>query len=362
MRKKRFLAVVMAASMMLGSSVSALASTYESTDKDGVTDQLTGRVSLEDVVDPEVFRVELPTVSTGYLATAFDFVMDPQGLIASTNGAAYKNNTSNALGVSTNIIADKGTLFFANTTSNNTVSQLSSSSNALTITNKGNMDVNVELTAEVVSLNGVTMVSSNTISDGAAPSVYLAVKDDNGETPIFGGKISVSASISGQDDAYVPSWNQTDGYIMSVNGTPDFEDYSFQLKGASGGNIKEWLKIKDDLKRGGATVNVVWTVKPDGVEVEDTFAPFATNTVTITQGSPANVEMTLPNDVTIAKIEFVHNGSTRTLATDQYSVTSTGSLRFKTECINVLFTNSITERTYTVTFSNGKTADVTLKQ
>lgn len=361
MRKKRFLAVIMAASMMLGSSATALAATGDETTPPA-KGNLTGYAHLEGVVDPDVFVVNLPVTSNNDVKTAFDFIMDPQGLIEETEGARYVSGQGVTLhgataATSTNKF-EHGTLYFANTSSNGTVSQLSPTSNKLTITNKGTMDVDVKLTAKVVSLDGIELVSTNTISDGAAPSVYLALSGNDGtQKAITTDGISMEAQISGNDGAYSLSWNTTDRkYEKIASENAAFEDYSFMLTGASGGKIKDWLEVQDDLSND-ARVEVTWMVTPEGYA----SSPFASDTLKMIQGQPIETDVTLPAGATgIAKIEFTRSSGEVAVVADANYVFANGKLKFRSTYTDTLLQAKV-ERVHKVTFNDAANTTAEIK-
>lgn len=355
MRKKRFLAVVMAASMVFGNSVAALAADDTVPPAEG---ELTGKIALEGIVDPDVFRVELPVESAGDVKTAFDFIMDPQNLIEQTSGARYVSGQG-VNNLSTNKF-DYGTLYFANTSSNGDVLKLSPSSNELKITNKGTMDVDVKLTAEVVSLNGVKLVSTNSISDGDAPSVYLALSGNGVQKPITEGGIDMEATISGNDDAYSISCNADEKkYEKVASENAAFVSFNFLLTGASGGSVKDWLEIEDDLTN--AEVNVTWVVTPEGYS----SSPFAKTTLKMVQGQLAETAVTMPNGATaINSIKFAReSGEEATLADTNYVLVD-GKLRFRATFIDSLISAGVQSRTFTVIFndSNKTEAKITLER
>ena len=80
---KRFMAVALAATMVIGSSVTAFAEDdpYSST----------GTGSNEGHVDKHVISVTLPTVPAG--STPFSYTVDPERLVTETNGARYGTTT-----------------------------------------------------------------------------------------------------------------------------------------------------------------------------------------------------------------------------------------------------------------------------
>ena len=91
MNFKKLLAVGLAATMVLGSSVTAFADEGSGT----------GSGKLEGSVSTEVFSVVLPVVAED--GSTLAFTLDPEGLIAKTSQAAYSGATFG-----------EGTLFFKN--------------------------------------------------------------------------------------------------------------------------------------------------------------------------------------------------------------------------------------------------------
>lgn len=357
MRKKRFLAAVMAASMVFGNSVAALAANdYTVPPAEG---ELSGSIALEGVVDPDVFRVELPVVSAGDVKTAFDFIMDPQNLIEQTEGARYVSGQG-IRNISTNKF-DYGTLYFANTSSNGDVLKLSPSSNELKITNKGTMDVNVKLTAKVVSLNDVKLVNTSTISAGAEPSVYLALSGNGTQKAISENGVEMEAVISGNDDAYAISWNTAEEKyekVASANST--FASFDFALTGASGGDVKKWLAIEDDIA--GAQVNVTWMVTPEGYEAP--VNPFNPSVIPLTAGTPTQATVTLPAGANgIRSVTYMRpNGSQATAVSGTDYMYQDGKFWFTATFREPLVQNGVRGLLFTVTFDNGDTAQLTLGQ
>ena len=74
---KRFLAVSLAATMVMGSSVTVFAA-----DEGGST---SGSGSVDIVEATDIFQVELPTVPEN--DTTFNYILDPTGVIAETDAA-----------------------------------------------------------------------------------------------------------------------------------------------------------------------------------------------------------------------------------------------------------------------------------
>ncbi len=358
MRKKRFLAVLMATSMVLGNSVVALAEEKTTSPAQGSLD---GTVTVEGVVDPDVFDVVLPTVSSTEVKDAFNFVMDPQGLIEATNAARYTSTNAATGGLAVSASGfDPGTLYFARTVSDGSTPKIGPSSNELTIINKGTMDVNVSVKATIdsASFNEAVKLVSGNISSGDAPSVYLALKDETSEEPIMKGTgASLEAVISGNDGAYNISWNGTE-YVKQASANATFSDYSFYLSGNSGGNIQDWLKNKDKINGADAKVHVTWTVTPDGVAA----SPFSPSTLRLDTGTPQQADVTLPTGATtITKVEFkkADGSGYAALTAEQYKYED-GKFWFTAPFRTMMVNGGVTSLECRVTFSNNTTATVML--
>lgn len=118
-------------------------------------------------------RVILPTDAVGI----YDFIMDPQELICKTNPSVYEGKT----------FEEGATLFFKRSESDALV-DYSSTSDAVTITNKGPVPVDVVITAgiTVIAQDKFAMTDDKEFTDDTRPSLYLALTDGETEVPIMG--------------------------------------------------------------------------------------------------------------------------------------------------------------------------------
>lgn len=242
---KKVLAAGLAVSMVMGSSVVALAD-----DVDGGT---SGTGGLEGTVSTDVFSVVLPSVpETG--DTTFNYILDPEGLIAKAGSDKYTDKT----------FEENATLFFQNT-AEGAVKDYSSTSDALTVINKSSSDVTVEVKATVASIDGITMTGDKTFADDTKTSLYLALKDASKETAITaeGGATLTSTIDAAAEDAYEVKWNATDSKYENVltdaakaDDYTGFAKYTFQMTGACNA-AGDWSDLTDTAP----VVNVVWSVK-----------------------------------------------------------------------------------------------------
>lgn len=363
MRQKRFLAVLLAATLALGSSVTAFAGTVSSGDvtKDPATGTMTGKSNLEGLVDTDVFIVEVPTIPT---KSPLDFIMDPQNLIEQTGGAKYATSNTNMdkrNGISTDNIS-YNSLYFTNMTSANTVSGLSASSDALMIKNKGTNDVTVKMDAKVTQLGNISMSTNSNVSQNTAPTLYLAltgedVSGNNAQTAAVSkteddNLASISTRISGCDAAYEVSVNSANeyGYKLSSNDV-DFDGYAFKLTGTCGGGAyADWATIGKTMEKTPVKVDVTWNI----TTYVDPVAP-SLGSSTIAKPTEANkaafVDIDFGAGALAAKgiksITFVDGSDTKTLAADAYEVVN-GQLKIKATHLTYVTAT----RVYTIHFDD----------
>ena len=242
---KKILAAGLAVSMVMGSSVVALAE-----DQEGGT---SGTGGLEGSVSTDVFSVVLPSVPESG-DTTFDYILDPEGLIAKAGADKYAGKT----------FEENATLFFANT-AEGAAKDYSSTSDALKVINKSSSDVAVEVKATIASIDGITMSDDKSFADDTNASLYLALKDSNAETAITGEEgASLSATIdAAAEDAYEVQWNATDNKYENVltdeakaDDYTGFSAYTFQMTGACNA-AGDWSGLTETAP----VVNVVWSVK-----------------------------------------------------------------------------------------------------
>lgn len=243
MNYKKFLACVLAGSMVVGSSFAVFAE-----NQSGST---SGSGSLDIVEKSDVFSVVLPLIPESG-DTTFNYILDPTGVIKATQAEKYSNAT----------FADGKTVYFANqpTTEGGSVSY-SDVSDTLTITNKSTMAVNVAVKATVKAVDGITMVESGTFegSDTAA-KLYLALKDvdsANAEKAITADKAAeLTSTIAALDGAYETKY--VDGkYIKQLKkDITGFKTYSFQITGACNPN-----GVWNGLTENPPVIDVVWSVE-----------------------------------------------------------------------------------------------------
>ena len=300
MNYKRILAVGLAASMVMGSSVVAFAA--EGTG--------TGSGSLDVVEKSDVFQVQLPTDS----GTMFNYILDPTGVIKATSAEKYSGATFG-----------EGTVFFANAaTTEGGATSYSATSDAIKAVNKSTMDVQIKVKASVAAASGITMSSTDTFdSADTTAGLYLALKDsdtNNSNTAITTSGVELTSTIAALADAYETKY--VDGkYVKQLEAdATGFKEYSFQLTGACNPKGK-WTGLTETPP----TVNVVWSIA-------DPTAPVGPQVTVSTSGAISITGLTAEQNYTSSDIT-APNGSTYDSNvnpidwnTDNWSVEEGGSI------------------------------------
>ena len=194
---------------------------------------LAGEVRAE---EEDVFQVLFPT-DTDHV---FDFIMDPQGLICMTDAAAYGDLT----------FEEGATLFFRRQ-DGRVEEDYSSSSDVLVITNMGTADVEIVLSASILSdsMEKITLTDDSTFTDDTEASLYLALTDGECTVPVTGETDTVIR-------ATLPGSREAEG----AHG-----EYRFWLVGAvnSGG---DWSEVTDEAPK----VTVTWSASAVSGGQDDT--------------------------------------------------------------------------------------------
>lgn len=229
---KQRLAAALAIIMVVGCSMTAFAAEEDS-------GTVTGSGQLEGTVSTDVWNVTLPTTVVG--DTTYNFILDPEGLIAETEATKYSGAT---------FTGETG-MFFANVSGGDTV--YSETSDAKTIVNKSSYKVDVTVTATVKAAvssgNAVALTEDNTFANDSTASIYLALTDgvNTGVVKKATNVATIQSTIgAAPDGAY--EYKYADGeysYALKADlSSIVFEDYSFQLTGACN-KAADWADFED---------------------------------------------------------------------------------------------------------------------
>lgn len=190
MRKtKRVMAVVLAATMVLGSSLTAFA------DEPVTSGGTNGAGTSEGHVNKHVISVTLPVIPDG--STPFAYTMDPERLVNETNAAKYAEGSTFTDSAKTNGVYfqtgekaydDKSTVLKAKSESSADV--------------KLTVDVEVESATTDITLVDAApaLTGEGAVTD---PQLYLALKvDDTTKAVKSSEKVSIETTIAGKDSNF----------------------------------------------------------------------------------------------------------------------------------------------------------------
>lgn len=230
---------------------------------------LSGDGKVEGVVKKEIFNVVLPTVAES--DTTFNFILDPQGLIAATNKAAYTGKTFEA----------SKYLFFNNVASTKT-NDYSSSSDALTAYNLSSKEVELKIKGTVTDADGITFVSTTPTENAAEIQLQLDVDGTatafataDGETTVTATKKLAALADSNFEVKYADStysYALKDGVDTSTSGVAKT---TFKLVGEASKNDDgtAWANIKDVAPK----VDITWEIKSPFASAPSAPASVAAN-------------------------------------------------------------------------------------
>lgn len=201
------------------------------------------------VMGDDVVSISLPVVSESE-TSVFDFILDPQELLYSTDAARYGGGR----------VEEGATLLFYNKEGEY---DFSKHSDWLTVTNRSTVPVQVMVTAQVMDFEDVKLAESDDFGESTEPEVYLAIEDDKGNIlPLSAdGQTTINLEMSAApENAYVfklDEENHTYQYGMSMDPSMvNFDTYSFGLTGACNSNA-DWRDISIH-----PTITVTWRVEP----------------------------------------------------------------------------------------------------
>lgn len=203
----------------------------------------------ETLVRPEVYQVVLPTDVNG----VFDFILDPQKLIEETDAAAYGGTSF-----------ERGATMFFHRSDGQAAEEYSSSSDHVTIVNRSNVPVEVQVDVNILpeSLGGIIMSGDRGFTNDDSASIYLALTDGEYTAPVQTEGSYIRTTIpAAPENAFEYCYDQESGqYVYGLKSDlsgVQFPEYSFQLTGA--------VNEKGDWKTLGKVspmVNVTWKVTP----------------------------------------------------------------------------------------------------
>lgn len=339
---KKFAAVALAATMAFGSTMVAFAegegdASTTPTEEKGVAE---GNGSYEGgEIKYPTLSVTLPTIPAG----TYDYIADPNGLIAATSNEKYANAVFNG---NTGIFFKTG-----KDASDATKDSYTEKSAAQEVTNENAQDIDVTVKLEQKTAGDAIIKYAESATFGADDKenkLYLAVTDDAATDPNVAaltdkGAAIVKTTVPGVEANYEPKYVEGTGYTyaLKTSGLADWQKCSFILTGAI--NMNEDVKWGDNVTF--PTIKVTWSYK----EHTDAYV-----SETIVSTSNKVLTLSMPDEVTISKVELTLNGGNPiTLSRgNQYTVSGT-TLTFGS------YASSWVGGTITITYSDNHSDVIT---
>lgn len=312
MRKtRRVMAVVLAATMVFGSSLTAFA---EEPVTSGGTN---GAGTSEGHVNKHVISVTLPVIPDG--STPFAYTMDPERLVNETNAAKYAEGSTFTDSAKTNGVYfqtgekaydDKSTVLKAKSESSADV--------------KLTVDVEVESAATDITLVDAApaLTGEDAVTD---PQLYLALKvDDTTKAVKTSEKVSIETTIEGKDGNFETKYeNGAYVYKAKTGDSITWNEAEIQMSGVASKASAEGLTAP--------TLKVTWKYEDPA---EDSSAGYTS--VSAITGSASAISVTLPDGVTVSKIELFKAAAPTTavnMTTNHYTLSGT-TYTFKSDMVS----------------------------
>ncbi len=267
---KRFVALMMATTMVVGSGFTAMAAEGD-TPAQSNAGGASGTGDYEGYVEEtSVFSVDVPTDASA--TKGFNFFVDPNGLLAKTDYARITGATAADFETGS-------TLFFERTPktadgSNPAVVKYGKDSETITFKNMSSYDVNVEVSATISGAEKITLGEAK--NDATDPTIELAIVSGSEKKVITDNGATLTGTIAGDKTNFKVQYK--DGkYQYALKDTNDVDEslwktYSFNLSGACSGT---WTDAQAEVE---PTVNLTWKVTdPKATPADDYIMSVADN-------------------------------------------------------------------------------------
>lgn len=340
----KFMALALAGAMTFSTTAFAAVTENEVTDPDTASGNTTGTGAVEGYVDPDVFTVVLPVDDS--TAPTFKFTLDPQKLLHATD--------------STNYADEDATVLFGTKTG---------TSDALEVKNKGNVVVDVSVTATASDLAAadssytIPLVADDKFTGDNSTSLYLGLKIGDKDAVALDAANSnaatVTTSLEGVDEENFEIKVNTSGsnkvYTKELkSGVTDFPSTSFSMVGACNGKA-DWSAATAATP----SVALTWTLTK-ATDVAPTFTAGGLGTINYKKGVGDSGLASIKNVSVMYKgkgYDAYHAGTNWKAATD-----SGKAIVFDSTFLASFVSLPTTTATTTITYitNNGTTKTATL--
>lgn len=341
MNKRRLMALILSATMIVGSSLTALAASTSATGSDTGS----GDGTNEGITDTEIYSVTLPTVA----ANMFDFYLDPDSNIEDTAAARYSGFT-----------ATNTTNGYFKTTS----STMTADSAEYTISNGSYQSIDVTMKVEVKGATNLAIADDTETNAATVPTMFMALVadiDDSGSPStdyVPSTAVLEKTFTLGDDSADYTKAFESDKYVWKSTKTAhDDPKLVFNLSvgcntvETSDGKAIDWSSAVEDS----TSVEVTWSYKKHVDTPAVAYTEHAANGVWSTDlwlsidgsngfgGTPDAVEISV-NDGAFSNITYSGN--------DFISLTWTNIAAKLTDATNDKYTIRVTVGTDRYSYSN----------
>lgn len=341
MNMKKVTAIVLAATMVMGSSLTVFA-------VDGTT--IEGEGQNEGHVDKEEINVVLPTTAD----SAFDYTTDPEGLIQGTAGAnsKYEDFKLPSAATDTGVYFLVGEKEFANT------------SETLKVTNQSAVDVTITAKVKAEASGGGKDIALATSKEGMSKTapLYLNVKIGSTDTVVSTTESGeIKKTISGNPDNFEITYDGSKYEYGAKEGADSWYGIDILMEGA----IHKDAVVADDTTA--PKVQVTWsydkaaddaTPSEDQTDAGPSIKVTSAGVITITgltaERNYSSLSVTYNDGAKTATIET----SAHTWDKTQWSREDGGSLKIT---LSATYMNSLSGQTptFTLTLSDKTTVKTT---
>ncbi len=195
MSKKKVMALLLAVTMVMGSSITVFAAEGDNT---GSTQ---GAGTSEGHVDKEVLNVILPTIASG--TTPFAYTMDPERLIQGTDASKYAEGT-----VFPDAATDTGVYFLVGE------NQYANTSNTLQAINRSSCDVTFTVKVKTTqnTAKDIALADSDTPATDSA-ELYLGLKVGQTSQVVSATEATVTKTVAGTPANFEIAVDESKAYV-----------------------------------------------------------------------------------------------------------------------------------------------------
>ena len=289
---KKFAAAMLAMTMAVGSSMAVFADGEDTTITEKGVGEGSGSYEGGEMKYP-LLTITLPTIPAG----TYDYIADPNGLIAATSNEKYANAT---------FTGTTGVFFKTGKDTNDATKDAYTEKSApQTVSNENAQDVDITVKLEQKKAGDSIIQYSNSATfdnDDTENKLYLAITDDAATNPnvavlTANGPAIVKTTVAGVPGNYEAGYdaaNKKYEYTLKDEANlTDWNECSFILTGAVNTNAKWGDEVTFP------EIKVTWSYKEHTDAYADSTSVSVSNKV---------LNLSMPEGTTVSKVELTLNG------------------------------------------------------